>query len=252
MDSYRTEDEQVEALRRWWDENGRSTIVAVVVALAAGFGWQGWQAHQKGQAEAASDVYQQLLRTMTGEAAVEEREQMTLDLAEQLKQGHGGSTYAQFAALHLARIAVENGDLAEAEAQLRWVLGRADKNSDAAQLAQLRLARVVAAAGDSDKALAILAQGGDAYQASYAVARGDILLAAGNRQEALEAYGSARSLAGLSGVQLSALQAKLQSLMPLQSSAEGADAPAPTASAGDEAVQAMADDGGEPGSTGDE
>ena len=35
MEAYRTEEEQVEALQRWWDENGRSTILAVVVALAA-------------------------------------------------------------------------------------------------------------------------------------------------------------------------------------------------------------------------
>ena len=34
MEEYRTEEEQVEALRRWWNENGRSTIVAIIVALA--------------------------------------------------------------------------------------------------------------------------------------------------------------------------------------------------------------------------
>ena len=38
MESYRTEEEQVEALKRWWDENGRSTMTAVVLALVAGFG----------------------------------------------------------------------------------------------------------------------------------------------------------------------------------------------------------------------
>ena len=49
MEPYNTEEEQVEALRRWWDENGRSTIAAIVIALAAGFGWQAWQKHDQGQ-----------------------------------------------------------------------------------------------------------------------------------------------------------------------------------------------------------
>ena len=34
MEQYRTEEEQVEALRKWWDENGRSTVIAVIIALA--------------------------------------------------------------------------------------------------------------------------------------------------------------------------------------------------------------------------
>ena len=37
MESYGTEEEQVEALRRWWNENGRSTIAIIVLALAGGF-----------------------------------------------------------------------------------------------------------------------------------------------------------------------------------------------------------------------
>ena len=41
MEQYRTEEEQVEALKKWWEENGRSTVVAVIVALGLGFGWQG-------------------------------------------------------------------------------------------------------------------------------------------------------------------------------------------------------------------
>jgi len=215
VDSYRTEEEQVEALRRWWDENGRATLLGIAIALGAGFGWQGWQASQENQAAAASDAYQDMLRALTEEgdaAAAQER-------AERLRSEYGGSTYAQFAALHLAALAVERGDLAEAEAQLRWVLGKAAKGSDAASVAQLRLARVVAGGGDTDQALAIIAQGGgDAYQASYAVARGDMLLAAGRTDEAREAYTAAQAfvaLGGQSGANLPSLQIKLQSLAPV-------------------------------------
>ena len=61
MESYRTEEEQVEALRRWWDENGRSTLVTIVLVLAATFGWQGWQRYDAQRMDSASDLYQQML-----------------------------------------------------------------------------------------------------------------------------------------------------------------------------------------------
>ena len=216
VDSYRTEEEQVEALKRWWDENGKSTLVAIVVVVAGMFGWQGWKAHQQTQAEAASDVYQQLLRVRAGEGEAALDGEQAVVLAQQIKSDYSGSSYAQFAALHLAAIAVENDDLAEAEAQLRWVLGKADKYSDIARVAQLRLARVVAARGEVEPALAILNEGGaDTYQASYALAKGDILLSAGRRDEARQAYSEAQTLASMTGRPLPTLQAKLQALTPV-------------------------------------
>ena len=218
MDQYRTEEEQVEALRRWWDENGKSTIAAIVIALAAGFGWQTWKANDQRAQENASDIYQAMLQIVGAGDTSPGQLETGVGLAEQLKSEYSGSTYAQFAALHLARLAVDENDLAEAEAQLRWVLGKAAKGTDTAQVAQMRLARVIAASGDTDQALAILEQGGEGpYQASYAVARGDILLALGRNDEAREAYSNARMLATSSQgqVNLPALEQKLQSLTPI-------------------------------------
>ena len=216
MEEYRTEEEQVEALRRWWNENGRSTIVAIIVALGVGFGWQGWKSQQQGQQEQASNIYQALLKAV-GAGEDPEQRQLGLSLVEQLKTDYAGTTYAQFAALHMAAIAVTEGNLAEAEAQLRWVLGKASAGSDTAQVAQMRLARVLAAAGDTEQALAILEEDGGSYQATYAAARGDILLAAGRNDAAREAYNQALALAvaGGPGINLPALQQKLQSLTPV-------------------------------------
>ena len=218
MEVYRTEEEQVEQLRRWWDENGRSTIVAIIVALGVGFGWQGWKHYNESQQEGASDLYQRMLQAFSAPAISPEQRTIALQLAEQLKLDFSGSTYAQFAGLQLARAAVDGNDLAEAQAQLRWVLGQADKNSDVARVAQLRLARVLAAAGEPDQALGILEQGGEGpYKGSYAVARGDILLSMGRRDEAREAYQAALMLAAADqgGVNLVVLQQKLQALSPV-------------------------------------
>ncbi|HDY81619.1 MAG TPA: tetratricopeptide repeat protein [Halieaceae bacterium] len=218
MDQYRTEEEQVEALRRWWDENGKSTIAAIIIAVSVGFGWQAWKANDLRQQEDASDIYQAMLQGLSSGDVAPEQEVAAASLAQQLKDDYSGSTYAQFAALHLARLAVNNGDLPEAEAQLRWVLGKADGGSDVALVAQMRLARVVASSGDADQALAILEEAGDGpYQASYAAARGDILLALGRDDEARVAYNQARMLAvGSQGqINMSALEQKLQSLNPV-------------------------------------
>jgi predicted negative regulator of RcsB-dependent stress response len=209
----RTEEEQVEALRQWWKDNGTSTLTMLFLAIAAGFGWQAWQAHQVSTLDAASDSYQAMVRLAENGGADSADE--VLDIATKIKSEYGSSTYAEFAALRLAAAAVEAGELAEAEAQLRWVLAKAEKGSESATVAQLRLARVLASAGDEEQALAILAQtDAGAYAASYAVARGDILFTRGDLVSAREAYNEAMllSAAAGSGLNLPSLRQKLQSL----------------------------------------
>lgn len=215
MESYRTEEEQVEALRRWWQENGRSTIVAIIVALGIGFGWQGWKQYNEGKREGASDLYQRMLQAFTAPALSAEQQEIAVQLARQLKTEYEGSTYSQFAALQLASVAVGENRLSDAETELRWVLGKADSGGDVALIAQLRLARVLAAAGQQEQALGILAEvEAGPYGASYAIARGDILLSLGRTEEAREAYLAARTLAGEQGdaANLVALEQKLQAL----------------------------------------
>jgi predicted negative regulator of RcsB-dependent stress response len=188
VESYRTEEEQLEALKRWWAENGRGLLLAVGLALAASLGWQAWQGRQQQQAEGAAQLYQQMLMGMDPAQQSAGGEQLR-SLALQLKEDYSGQAYAQFAALHLARLAVEEGELATAAEELRWVLERAPAGSELAAVARLRLARVQAAQGQTDSALATLsAREAAGFAGAYAAARGDILLAAGREQEAREAY----------------------------------------------------------------
>lgn len=215
MDTYRTEEEQVEALRKWWDDNGRSTLLAVVLAVGLGFGWQGWQQHQQQQAELASLRYEELLeavQVVSDEAGVA----TVRHLAETLKTEFPDSAYARFAALHLARLAVMNDDLDSAERELRWVL-TTNTAAEINALVELRLARVVAAQGDLPAALQILAaaQAG-AYAPAYAEVQGDIYQQQGDNELALEAYQRAIELAAASGTGASeSLQLKAQVLSPL-------------------------------------
>jgi predicted negative regulator of RcsB-dependent stress response len=252
VESYRTEEEQVEALRRWWQENGRSTIVAIILALGVGFGYQGWKNHVETSAEGASDLYQRMLQAFSAPAVSPEQQQLAVQLAEQLKTEYDDSTYAQFASLQLARVAVGANDLDTAQAELRWVLGKADKGSDVARLAQLRLARVLAASGEPEQALTILDQGGEGpYKASYAVARGDILLSMGRSGEASESYAAALTLVSAeegAGLDLVAVQQKLQALNPRPAratlAAGSAGAVVTPAEAGSDDTAEPADDAG--------
>ena len=67
-----------------------------------------------------------------------------------------------------------------------------------------------------------------AYGASYALARGDILLSLGREDEALEAYLAARAMATADGeINLASLEQKLQALSPrVPALADTAAAPA--------------------------
>jgi len=218
METYRTEEEQVEAIKRWWDENGRSTLVAIVLALATGFGWQAWKDIDQQRMENASYVYQAMLESLNGSQAAEGDFAEAKGLAQQLIADYASSSYAQFAALHLAKLAVKTNDLDEAKMQLRWVLSKAPAKSDTADIAQLRLARVLAAAGDTDRALDILAAGkSGAYAASYAVVQGDIYMQLGELEQANASYAAAKlALASsASAGRIPTLNQKLESLNPV-------------------------------------
>lgn len=182
MSDHLTEEEQLEALKRWWKENGKFIVLAVVVAVGGYFGWGAWQDHQRAQAESASAQYEQLLNSLRAP-----EQELPSDLVSELKQGTG--LYAYSAALIKARSAVEEGELDAAAEQLRWVL---EQSPDAAiaQLTRLRLARVLAAQGSPDAALAELqrTEPAESFASEFAEVRGDILLAQGKADDARDAY----------------------------------------------------------------
>ena len=222
MADHMQDEADLEALKRWWDENGKGIVAAVVVAVLGTVGWQQYQGFTVSQAEAASDLYATMLAIQLedGDAA-----QFTA-LAEELKAEHSGSTYARFAAMLEARRAVDEGDLEGAEAALRWALTAGDTRSDIGQLIQLRLARVLADQGKETEALAMLGQGSAAFPVAYAQAQGDIHLAAGRPEQALAAYRQGRDLATELGQYSVVLDNKVRTLetrLPVEASPETAE-----------------------------
>ena len=57
MSTYQTEEEQVEAIKQWWKDNGKSVIGGLVLGLAVVGGLKGWQQYTKVSAENAAAYY---------------------------------------------------------------------------------------------------------------------------------------------------------------------------------------------------
>ena len=208
MAEHMQEEEDLEALRRWWEENGKVIVAAICLAIFGTVGWQKYEGYSASQEEAASDLFMKIVV-----AKSEERETQDVSaIAQQLRLEHPGSQYAKFGALIEASVMVERDELANAETSLRWALARGNTQSDMGQLIQLRLARVLASNGEESKAFEILNQESKAYPVAYAQAKGDIHLAAGRIAQALEAY----RVAALAATQLrqftGMLDTKIQAL----------------------------------------
>ena len=109
-----SDEEQLEVLKNWWDENGTSLVITVVVTVGAILGYRGWEENVIQKGEAASAVYEDLVIATDNIAASTPDEALRItavSLAETLKSDHGDTTYAVFAAMRLAKVAVEQNEL---------------------------------------------------------------------------------------------------------------------------------------------
>jgi predicted negative regulator of RcsB-dependent stress response len=190
-----TEEEQIEALKRWWAENGMQTVLAVVLVIGGYFGWQFWGTHQQEQMTEASDVYREMIDVIAGQqpgSLLTDTQQAQVNaIADQLKDDYSSSAYAQFGALVKAKLAVDANDLDKAATELQWALD-ANPEAPTERLIRLRMARVESARGNIDEALKMVQTGDPAeMKSAYEEAKGDFYLQQGNSAAAFTAYQSA-------------------------------------------------------------
>lgn len=193
-----TDEEQIEALKLWWAENGTTLITSVALVLVVLFGYRYWQSRSDDHAALASDLFTQMSDIVTSAPASEldaEAVAAATALNEQLREGFDDTAYARYAALFMAKIHVDAGELAQAEAELGWILDNpgigmfSEVEQPLLMTARGRLARVALAQGEPDRALELVraVEAGD-FEAVYAEIEGDILMVQGQRDEAREAY----------------------------------------------------------------
>lgn len=213
MSEIRTEEEQLQAIRQWWKENGKSLMLGIGGALAITLGWQAWQNNQAATAEAASISYANYVDAASKFIDDGEPELLSTanHLASELKENFDSSVYAQYTALIQAKLFTESGEFDAAEAELEWVLEQ-EPTDRVATVTKLRLAKVKIAKGQADAALTglsgLLSQGFDALVYEM---QGDAFLQLGKKVEAAEAYANALEQAPISAGQ-SLLTLKLDDL----------------------------------------
>jgi predicted negative regulator of RcsB-dependent stress response len=212
----RTDDEQLEALKNWWKDNGNQLLIMVALVAVGYFGWVSWHNYRSEHIYAANDTYMQLIQAAeqadAGGIALDEELQTVKFLADQLQNDFADSHYSTLGALVAARTALEAKDMDDAQARLEWARGNTDTDAES-QLIAYRLAKVLVARGELDAALAQLTGEGSEFSAVYADLRGDILLKQNDKPGALAAYQVAlESLLPGQEHYLSTLQLKIDNL----------------------------------------
>ncbi|KAA8995733.1 tetratricopeptide repeat protein [Affinibrenneria salicis] len=198
MEVYTTENEQVDALRRFLAENGKALVVGVVLGIGALVGWRYWQSHQTNSMMTSSSAFEQTSSSLAsgkpeGVSAAER-------FAVENKNNYGVLT-----ALELAHYYVEQNDLAKAGAQLQQAQAQT-KDANLLALINLRLARLQLQEKNADAALKTLETVTlPGWSAMASEVRGDALLSKGDNKAAREAY-----TAGLDANPPQALQAMLR------------------------------------------
>lgn len=192
MDLYDTEDQQLDAIKKWFIENGRAVVLGLVIGIGCILGWNGWQNNKSTQVREASDLFQELLK-----AAESANRDSLVKLGERIKTEYPDSPYAIYAGFFLAKQQVENGNLEAARKELEAVLAGSSEAS-IKNIARLRLLRILLADGKGQEALELInglgVSGSGKFEAAYEELKGDAYVALGKEREARSAYKRASEL----------------------------------------------------------
>ncbi|HEX6721857.1 MAG TPA: tetratricopeptide repeat protein, partial [Burkholderiaceae bacterium] len=183
------EQEQVDALKAFWQQYGNLITWALVAALLVYSGITGWQWWQREEATKAGAMFDELDRAVNaGDADKAAR------VFGDLKERYPRTAFAQQGGMLAAKLQFDKGKAEDARASLGWVIEHAVED-EYRILARLRLAALLLDAKQYDDALKQLdAVPEGPFAAMAADRRGDVLLAQGKRDAARAAYERAYKL----------------------------------------------------------
>ena len=194
------EEQEINQLKDWWKENGKTIIIAFILGVGGMFGWRYWQAHQAEQIAQASAQYDALIYS------AQQDEQAKKANIEQFVQANSKTAYAVFALLDEAKKATEKQDFVAAEVNLNQALTQS-QDEVLTSIVALRLSTVQFQLGQLDNALTTLNQvKGESFNARKAILTGDIQVAKGDKVAAKNSFEQAQQ----SGSQLEQQMAKMK------------------------------------------
>lgn len=206
MDAYTTEDEQVEKIKKWWNENGKAITLGLILGLGGLFAYRYWEAARITEGQNASINYEHLLRVASNGASEE-----ATAAADAIINGYPKSTYAKLSALVIAKLAVDVRNLEEAKTRLQWVIDNST-GGKIEPLAQARMAQVLLAQGEIDQASVTMNKIDPLYADQFTELRGDIFLAQGEPEKARAMYSKIIDEVLQRGGSAGALQLKIDNI----------------------------------------
>jgi predicted negative regulator of RcsB-dependent stress response len=205
-EEYLTDDEQLEHVKRMTAEYGPWMVGSVVIGLAFVFGFRYYESYRNERALQAATRFTSMTSALQHNDRAQARQ-----IADGLIKDYPSSPYADQAKLTLARLAVDEGQDANAIPPLTQVMD-SSKDTELRHIARLRLARVLIDQGKPDEAIKMLADAPGAFAARYHEVRGDAYYAKKDPQRALAEYKAALGENGSSGVDSAVLTLKIADL----------------------------------------
>ena len=207
MDAYSSEAQQIEAIKKWWRENGLSVVLGLTLGVSGIFGWRYWQDVKMEQAEAASVLYSDMIAAIVNENSTGAR-----DYADRILADYRNTTYGVFALLALARLAVVDDDLEAAETHLRQAL-KQNKDNSFSHVIRMRLIRVLISQDKLGEASSLInRQEAGEFASGYNELMGDISALQGDIESARDSYQQAINKGRSAGRDISTLELKLNNI----------------------------------------
>jgi predicted negative regulator of RcsB-dependent stress response len=202
-----TDDEQLEAVKRWLSENGSWVVAGIVLGAAALFGYRYYDSYTNGRDLKAAGEF----AAMT--AAIDKNDRAGAQrIAEAITHDYSRTPYADQAELTLARLYLDQSQAANAIAALTQVMNTS-KDADLKLIARLRLARVLTDQGKPDEAISTLdGAAPGAFAGLYHEAHGDALYAKKDLAAAVAQYRLALASNDAQGPDAAMLQLKITDL----------------------------------------
>jgi predicted negative regulator of RcsB-dependent stress response len=212
VDVYQTEEQQVEAIKGFWKENGTAVIAGLVLGFAGFIGFNYYKDAQLANEVETSDSYQAVMESAGKD------EQLFSTSANKFITENKDSSYASLTAFALAKEAATHKDWPQVAKHLTTAIESAT-NQGIKAIASVRLARVQIQLEQYTEALATISVTlPESFKGAVEETKGDAYFKQGKTELARNAYQAALDVEGQANN--SALQMKLNDLAQLSSIAK--------------------------------
>ncbi len=183
MDVHLSERDQVELLKKWWNQYGLIGILTIALGVGGNYAWTYYKSRQSEYAQHASIIYEQMKSSLAKNNITEFKTQGTY-----LLENYKKAPYATLASFTLSSHALSDNKLDDAKNYLQFVIDN-NKNANMRQIARLRIARIQLSQKAYKEALTVIAKVDDkTFIPLIEEVRGDIYLSEGDSKKANLAY----------------------------------------------------------------